>query len=208
MILRIFFFLTSISLFSVADAQYIVKDRLFINGSTDLSFESTNYKQEIDSGNSLTTLEVSENQNFDVSTSFGFMLTDRIAAGLGVNYNFGSLTLISRDSTGVRTGDQTSTSQVFMAGPFVRYYIHNQDRIGFFIVGDIMAGNEKIDNSSGITRYGSTRFSAGLGFQYFLNDFISAEFEGKYINRKTKRNGDTDMFTGSIFNLGFTFYLK
>lgn len=191
-----------------ANAQTIKKDLLFVSANTSFSLNSGKTLSEIDNGATSERKEVSNIFSVDLSPKAGIMLTNNLAAGLSLLYNFSTETFITRDSVGIKVSENKVNQSAIVAGPFLRYYLQNGERSGMYLNAEILAGSNNIKRESTEASEGIFQFNAGLGGQYFVNENIALEANLNYFQRSSTFDGKTNMISGINFNAGFTIFLN
>lgn len=190
------------------NAQTIKKDLIFVSANTSFSLNSGKTLSEIDNGATSERKEVSNILSLDLSPKAGIMLTDHLAAGLSLLYNFSTETFINRDSIGIKVSENKVNQSAIVAGPFLRYYLQNGERSGMYLNAEILAGSNNIKRENSEASVGIFQFNAGLGGQFFVNENIALEANLNYFQRSSTFDGKTDMISGINFNAGFTIFLN
>lgn len=171
--------------------------RYIAGGGFNFSTETNKSK----SGSTVTT--DGKSTQFSLSPQVGYFPVDNIAVGLGLVLSSGKY-----KPDGVGT---TSTSSSVSVGPFVRYYLP----VPVFFQAMATFGSTKAhfdypdpipdaDNS-----YGIFNWSLGVGYAYFLNDYVAIEPMVGFRNDKlSDKDSDYASIDSSIYlNAAFTIYL-
>jgi hypothetical protein len=133
----------------------------------------------------------------------GYFITDNIAVGTAFELSMYSTKF---------DDDERSTSMDFYLTPFGRYYLPQ----GIFAQAEIGIGlsNEKWFEANGDLDedypYSSLKWSLGIGYAHFLNNYVALEPMISYISTITTYRDDTNWKekTGNFFlQLGFSIYL-
>jgi hypothetical protein len=171
--------------------------QLFVGGN--VSFSGANSKSE----NGTTITQKGSNFNFDFSPFAGKFLSEKLAAGIALDFT------LSGNKSGVVT-ETTNRSTGMGVSPFLRYYCVEWNKFSLFGQGNVGLAftNSKVE-SGGVTNDGpkSTRiyFSVYPGLAYNITDNFSLEtafniFSLGY-NHLTTKNGSSKI-NSSGFNAG------
>ncbi len=141
----------------------------------------------------------SENEitSFNFAPQIGYFLSNGFVCGLGVDYF--SLKSVDTDD------NDESTFSLFMAGPFVRYYIPVESgKVMPYAHAGLSFGKtkDKYESSSFNSSHESNlkSYNGSLGLAVFLNESISIDIQGNYSFFSEKDEEDDDETTES--NLG------
>ena len=141
-----------------------------------------------------------------LSPGLGFLISDHIA--VGANVSVGRSKLMQEEaSRNSYSALETFSTQVGI-GPFVRYYLKD----AFF--GEVSAGYlytwDNIKNTFGTYPFRATSYSmdesdtyyvkAGLGYNYFLNEFVALEGMLSYgYHRQQSKNTNRESTNNEVF---------
>lgn len=105
---------------------------------------------------------------FFISPDGGYFIMDNLAVGA-------ALTLGVSNSKGEGTNAMTVTSTTASIVPFVRYYLDQ----GLFFQAQAGGGSRKVKtkqgNQTNDSKEGIFNWGLGVGYAYFLNDFVAIE---------------------------------
>lgn len=149
--------------------------------------------------------------NLNLSPKVGFFLFDKWAFGVEGNFSF-----LSKKNDSVFGDDITGT--FFLAGPFVRYYLGQNNVRPFAEVGALLGkGKFKFDDPdpNGFDRtLNSNHFSygGGVGIATLLGNKVSIDTilaYNSFIDKSTDDNPDNErtITSGIYIKLGFSLYL-
>jgi hypothetical protein len=150
---------------------------------------------------SASTTSITKNTSFGLSPSVGYFVIDNFAIGATASLNS------SKSTNDVINSEAKSVSKT--VGPFARYYLP----MAIFIQGAVTFGASKFatttpsdafENKSNITQWG-----LGVGYAYFLNDFVALEPMVGYQSTVDKsKTRDFKTKDGNIYlSAAFTIYL-
>ncbi len=188
---------TVIALLLVASGAFAQfnKGRYLIGGSA--GFSSTTNKYD----NNGTTSTLGKSTAFSISPSAGYFFMNNVAAGASLSIGSGSF---KPDGNGTKT-----SSSSFTLTPFVRYYLQP----GVFFQGLVGFGSSKTKGTNGPTttetKYSTFDWALGVGYAYFLNDFVSIEPLLQYSSSSDKqKNTDAKTISSGLnFRIGIQVYL-
>ncbi|MBN2669897.1 MAG: PorT family protein [Bacteroidales bacterium] len=159
-----------------------------------------------------TAVDIDKTMNFKLMPEIGFMVSENLAAGLGIGYNYTKYTEFDAIVTTTGTTDDISKTGMFSFMPFARYYTNTGERAFAFAEFALPIGmgsykslklNNAGDGTEDADPFKVSTFGVQLsvGFNYFLNDkcAIEAKWMGLDFNsvKSTQVNGGFDPNTGN-----------
>ena len=147
------------------------KGRMIISGDASYSYK----KMEMNLAGQNT--DMGTQSNINLSPQCGYFLVDNVALGLG--FIFSNQTTKFKDLPG-----KVKSKSILLA-PYARYYFLDK----FFLQGEFAFGVGKESNQEGGVDDMETKVTSaqlGLGYVYFLNDYIALEPLIGYSLSKTK----------------------
>lgn len=171
------------------------KGRYLVGGS--IGFSGLTSK----SDNNGTTTTLGKSTSFSLAPSAGYFFMNNVAAGATLNLSTSSY---KPDGNGTKV-----SSNGFTLTPFVRYYLQP----GIFFQGLVGFGSSKSKATTGATttetKYSSFDWALGVGYAYFLNDFVSIEPLLQYgsSSDKLKSTDAKNISSGINFRVGIQVYL-
>ena len=188
---------TAIAFLLVASGAFAQfnKGRYLIGGS--VSFNSSTNK--VDNNGTSTT--IGKSSSFGLAPSAGYFFMNNLAAGASLSLGTSSF---KPDGQGTK-----SSGVNFSLTPFVRYYLQP----GIFFQGSFGFGSSKSKSTTGATttetKFTTSNWGLGVGYAYFLNDFVSIEPLLQYGSNSSKvKSSDTkSMSNGLSFRIGIQVYL-
>ena len=143
--------------------------------------------------------------------SIGYFITDRIAIGLGIEYQYDNIKYNNYLYTKTIGHD-------FAIGPFLRYYtgfgLFAEAEFGYGsslinLIGDPIPTPTGYSGGPIKLNYKIVGFSAGIGYSVRLNSNLRIEPVIKYINIKYDEDSENDKDykrKGLLLNIGFAYY--
>jgi hypothetical protein len=192
---KIIFISASLLISFVAQAQ-IERGKIFASGS--LGFSFSNYRN-IDDG---VTESKSRSADLWLSPRGGIFITDAILVGSGIGFSLGT--------TKYDDDDKYTYSSISFT-PFVRYYLP-QLFFGYLELGPGFS-TDKWDFSSGgddKDRYSFLVWEIGVGYSYFLNDYVAVEpiiYFGSTNYTDRDNTNQKDKYGDLGFQVAFSIYL-
>lgn len=174
------------------------KGRYLVGGN--VGFAAYTGKTKTDNSTSTT----SHSTTFNLSPDVGYFVIDNLAVGAGL-----SLRTSSTKGDGGDNSKDTDTD--FTLTPFARYYLDQ----GIFFQGQVGFGSGSNkhkpngSNTTTTTKHGVFDWGLGVGYAYFLNDYVAIEPMVSYVSYANNYK-DPDFKTvnsGITLNVGFQIYL-
>ncbi len=172
------------------------KGRILAGGG--LGFSTITEKYEVGS----TSGTVGKHTSFTLNPKAGYFIIDNLAVGVGLDI---TSTSFKADGSSSKSG----RSDVLFE-PFVRYYLQP----GVFFQGEVGFGGSTVKSVTGstttTTKYNTFAWDLGVGYAYFLNDYVAIEPLVQYGMQTLKGKDDStgkDKYSGLSINIGFQVYL-
>ncbi|HPT01144.1 MAG TPA: outer membrane beta-barrel protein [Bacteroidales bacterium] len=137
------------------------KDKWFAAGYSSLRLDIG--KEKYKSGG--TTHEYNTYRHFDFNPMVGYFIIDKLPVGLYID-------LSARRVKDSDDGDIWKETE-FVAGPFVRYYVVQIDKLVPFVEGRIGLGAYKEDDEGDIYKESVFSYRFGAGASYFFTDNVA-----------------------------------
>ena len=202
-----------------ANAQ-IESGKLFIGGS--VGFGTNGGSSEASTGGTTVTKDSPSTFGFNFIPQAGFMITENLAVGGGIGYDYSKTTWIEShtDNTG-KSGDYEmySKSGSFIFAPFARFYKNTGDKVYAFgeFAMPLSFGTRQtnswdssipaivIDDPTKLMSFG---VNLSIGFNYFLNDKCALEAKWAAIQFNSEKETTTGANWEKVdkynsFGLGF-----
>lgn len=170
-------------------------------------------------------VDINKSMNLTILPQIGYALSENLAFGLGIGYDYGKNTSIDAIAGTAKTFDYVNKEGMFVIAPFARYYQSTGEKsfafaefalpLGFGSSNDNQI-NTAGDNVEDANQRSMSSFGVNLsfGFNYFLND--KCALEAKWValtygsTKYTTTDGAVDPNTGNTIdaetkstNLGF-----
>ncbi|HZY81557.1 MAG TPA: outer membrane beta-barrel protein [Cyclobacteriaceae bacterium] len=179
--------------------------RMLVGGGFDFSVDV--HKTETGS----TTTKNGTSVSFGITPNFGYFVMDNLAVGASLGLNASTYTYADNNSTFKKSN---SSSVNFI--PFARYYV--DPGIFFQVHAGGGGGTFKVDrrvNNPAINdepeKTGTFTWGIGVGYAYFLNDFVAVEPMVLYSGLNTKYKSQDPVYTtktsGPSLRVAFQIYL-
>lgn len=189
---------TVIALALICSGAYAQFNQGRILAGGGIGFSTATHKAEVNN----TTSTLGKSTTFTFNPKAGYFIIDNLAVGLG--FDIASETLKPEGTSG------KSGNSDFALGPFVRYYLQP----GVFFQGAVSFGghtDKAINgNTTTTTKYNAFNWDLGVGYAYFLNDYVAIEPMVLYGMQTLKGKEDNSgklKTSGLSVNLGFQIYL-
>lgn len=145
--------------------------------------------------------------SFNLLPRIGYFALENLAIGLDVNFIYSK-----SEYAGYYSNNQTVTSTLFGAGPFVRYYIPVGKVLPFLEGDGVFGGVSSKMNNNSANKSSFLALSGGVGIAASLGDKVTFDAMVGYnslVVKATQNNPDNEReVTGTIgLKLGFTVYL-
>jgi outer membrane protein len=163
-----------------------------------VGFSTTTMKTKTDAGTNTDGTSTS----FGLGPQAGYFVMDNLAVGA-------SLMLSASKSKSDGTPSVTYSNSTIGLYPFVRYYLDE----GIFFQGTIGGGSSKgktkFNNTTTEDKFGNFLWGLGVGYAYFLNDFVAIEPIVSYqVDTDTDKDDDSkDITSGLYLRVAFQVYL-
>lgn len=157
------------------------KGKIFVAGSSNLSFTSQKAKWKNDGE----TIGDDESiTQFNIKPSVGYFIANNFAIALSFSYE--------------RKKEEDNMDRTFLVGPMVRYYFM-QSNIKPYVQGDLMFGSYKNEVEESMDFKGSVfGWDLGGGVAFFMNDYVSIDLGLGYTSASIKPDVEDDMYS-SVF---------
>jgi hypothetical protein len=145
--------------------------------------------------------------SFNLLPRIGYFALENLAIGLDVNFIYSK-----SEYGGYYSSNQTITSTIFGAGPFVRYYIPVGKVLPFLEGNGVLGGISSKLNDNSANKSSFWALSGGAGIAASLGDRVTFDVMVAYnslVAKATQNNPDNErQVSGTIgLKLGFTVYL-
>ena len=151
------------------------------------------------------------NINFSIVPSVGYFVTDNLAIGTGVGYQFNKYYSIQPANT-----FSSTKQQAFVVSPFARYYKGINEQFKFFgqLSVPMSFGNTKVGDVDGnnyvkVSKDNNVGVALSPGFAFFPSKKFGIEFSvnGISYNDYSRKDGnDNDNGGSKNFNIGANFF--
>jgi len=151
------------------------------------------------------------NINFSIVPSVGYFVTDNLAIGTGVGYQFNKYYSILSANT-----FSSTKQQAFIVSPFARYYKGINEQFKFFgqLSVPMSFGNTKVGDVDGnnyvkVSKDNNVGVALSPGFAFFPSKKFGIEFSvnGISYNDYSRKDGnDNDNGGSKNFNIGANFF--
>lgn len=140
--------------------------------------------------------------NFSLSPEAGYFVMDNLAVGAGLSLSAGK-------SKAEGTPTYTFSSSRMAIYPFVRYYLSQPIFFQALIGGGTTKTKTTINTTTTEAKAGNFLWALGVGYAYFLNDFVAIEpFISYQVDTDTNKDTDTkDIGSGLFLRVAFQVYL-
>lgn len=190
--------LATTSTLAFAQENSLAKGKIYVGGS--LGFSTTSEKTEYKSGSNSTKFDGPKSTSFTIMPSIGYMLSDKLAIGLGIGY---SMNKVKEEGDG---DTRTTTNGALVFAPNATYFLPlgGSQRFGLTLNGAIPLsfGTTKHEReynnvtTSHKVKVNSFGFAASPGIYYFpVSRFMLTAQMGRLLNINstvsTDKDGDT-----------------
>lgn len=193
---RSFLFALCFAFFATLSFAQTEQGKVFIAGSSDLSFSSLKMGLEYDGedmGDKVTQTQ------FSFAPSVGYFIVDNLVLSLNVQFESQKV--------------EDSSSNSLLAGPGLRYYL-GASKIKPFVQGDLMFGSTTSDSGDGDGDSKSTNsvsgYDLGAGVAVFFNQHVALDFGLGYAAATLTSDEDSKYKIktgGVVFSAGISVYL-
>ena len=187
---------------SLGVSAQIEAGKLMIGGS--FGFGSSSGETTSTLGNSTNTSQNPSTFSFNLIPQAGYLLTENLAVGVGMGYDYSKTTTPDFFTVGPVSFDNIETEGMFIFSPFARYYKNTGDKAYAFAefampmgVGS-STGLTLNSTGSGVEQNDPSRILAvgvqlSIGFNYFLNDkcALEAKWAGLNFQKRTETQSGT-----------------
>ncbi len=188
----------------------------FLIGSS-LGFSTSSSTVKVTSGESTTTGQGTEAQQFNIAPKVGYFIQENLAVGIGIDYTLNRV----KEPENVldeNTDFNISYDSDLLFGPFGRAYLPIGDDKAFFLETSIGFGSSRneidIEGDNQVTTNNVLALGFGPGFTIFSGDNFGIEALVKYnwarsnssINFQGINNETTNKTNALDFSVGFQYY--
>jgi outer membrane protein len=141
--------------------------------------------------------------SFSLTPKAGFFVVNGLALGVVLD--------LTTTSYKDKEDDSKSASTQYSLGPMIRYYTAG----GFFVFADILFGKntykETWEGGEDKSDSNLSKWQLGIGYAFFLNDFVSIEPGIMYRSTASKYKGDSIEYNSQlgefVLGVGFSIFL-
>ncbi len=180
-IVKRFFLGALLSIFALSLNAQTEAGKIYVGGSSDLSFGAMTVKVKSDNGTST----MGKQTSFSLAPEAGYFVMDGLAVGLGID--------MSLDVQKPEDSDYKSSTTTVLFGPFAKYYYGTGNIKPFAQAGiafGSMAEKDSYEGESETEKAGVFGFGFGIGAAMFMNDNVAFELGIGYQSASYKAKQD------------------